>query len=160
MIAPIIMPNIMIAPIAVTPTGHLRRVSILALLLAALSAHGQESEAPVSGASPLRVPDIVITGEDAIIIVPPLPVLPGGSIPVPRVELQPLPFRPHPTGCDVRDAAFVIEPVCIDLTALSDRLPFFLMPGELPIPEAHALGIHHFATGRDDISAQSNGGDE
>ena len=156
MIAPIIM----IAPIAVTPTGHRRRVSILALLLVALSVPGQETEAPVSGASPLSVPDIVITGEDAIIIVPPLPVLPGGSIPVPRVELQPLPFRPHPTGCDVSDAAPVIEPVCIDLTAFSDWLPFFLMPGEPPIPEMHALGILHSATARNNISAQSNGGDE
>ena len=165
MIAPIIM----IAPSAVTPTGHLRRVSILALLLVALSVPGQpvpgqEAEAPVSGASPLSVPDIVITGEDAIIIVPPLPVLPGGSIPVPRVELQPLPFQPHPTGCDVSDAAPVIEPVCIDLSAFSDWLPFFLAPGEPPIPEMHALGILHSAThsetARDNISAQSTGGDE
>lgn len=155
-----ILPIIMVAPIAVTLPDYHRRVSVLALLLIALAVPGQEAEAPASGASPLSVPDIVITGEDAIIIVPPLPVLPGGSIPVPRVELQPLPFRPHPTGCDVSDAAPVIEPVCIDLTAFSDWLPFFLMPGEPPIPEMHALGILHSATARDDISAQSNGGDE
>ena len=162
-----IAPGIMIAPITVTLPRHHRRVSVLALLLVALSVPAQEAEAPVSGASPLRVPDIVITGEDAIIIVPPLPVLPGGSIPVPRVELQPLPFQPSPTWCDpaapgdaLRDEVFVIEPVCMDLSALADRLPIFLMPGDPPIPEVHALGIHRSATARDNISAHNNGGDE
>jgi len=157
----------MIAPIVVTLPEYHRRVCIVALLLAALAVPGQEPEAPASGASPLGVPDIVITGEDAIIIVPPLPVLPGGSIPVPRVELPPIPFRPLPTGCDpitprggLNDEVFPIEPVCIDLSALSDRLPFFLVPGEPPIPEMQALGIHRSATGRDNFSAHNNGGDE
>lgn len=158
---------IMIAPIAMTLPEYHRRISILALLLVALAVPGQEAEAPASEASPPRGPDIVITGEDAIIIVPPLPVLPSGSIPVPRVELPPIPFRPSPTGCDpatprdaLDDDAFVTEPVCIDLSALSNRLPFFLMPGEPPIPEMQALGIHHSTTSRDTISAQNNGGDE
>ncbi len=164
---PIIMPIIMIAPTTVTLRGYHRRVSILALLLVAIAAPGQEGEAPAIEVSPLRVPDVVITGEDAIIIVPPLPVLPGGSIPVPRVELQPLPFLPSPTWCDPvtagdapRGEVFVIEPVCMDLSALSDRLPIFLKPGEPPIPEMHALGVHRSATARDNISAHNNGGDE
>ena len=168
MIAPFIMPIIMIAPTAVTRPEYHRRVSILALLLVAIAVPGQETDAPASVSRPLGVPDIVITGEDAIIIVPPLPVLPGGSIPVPRVELQPLPFRPSPTWCDpltqghaLRDEVLVIEPVCMDLSVLSDWLPIFLTPGEPPIPEMRALGIHpSSATARDNISAHNNGGDE
>ena len=170
-----ISPIIMVGPITVTLPEYHRRVSILALLLIALAVPGQETEAPAVGATPveatpLSVPDIVITGEDAIIIVPPLPVLPGGSIPVPQVELQPIEFRPSPTACDPVTAggalsgeAFVIEPLCLELSALTDRLPFFLVLGEdprVPIPAMHALGIRHVVTDRDNISAQNYGGDE
>lgn len=41
----------------------------------------------------LRIPDLVITGSDAVIIVPPLPILPGGGIPVPLIDLKPWPWK-------------------------------------------------------------------
>ena len=152
----------MIVPTAVTLRECRRRVSLLALLLVALAPYAQEAETPVPLENPLRVPDIVITGADAIIIVPPLPVLPGGAIPVPQVELEPIPFLPSPTGCErpFADAMIDVEPVCIELSALSDWLPFFLIPGDPPVPVMKALGIHYIKTGRESGNAQNNGGDE
>jgi hypothetical protein len=154
----------MIASITVTLPEYHRRVSVLALLVVALAAPAQEAETPASGEGPLRVPDIVITGADAIIIVPPLPVLPGGGIPVPRVELQPIPFLPAPADCpppdpDVRPEP--VEPVCITL-ALSDRLPFFLLRGDWERPRTAIadLGIHYTESDRDSGRAPNNGGNE
>ena len=137
----------MIAPIAVTLPERCRRVSALPLLLAALSIGAQEAEAPQTEEGPLRIPDIVITGADAVIIVPPLPILAGGGIPVPPVELAPLPLLLSP------------DPLLlsIELSAVAEWLPFFLS-GVPPLPALDDLGIRYPELDADDADGQDGGG--
>ena len=74
-----------------------RLVSVLALMVVTFTVWGQETEKLLSREKLSRVPDIVISGADEIIIVPPLPVLPGGRIPLPTVDLHPRPLLPSPS---------------------------------------------------------------
>lgn len=159
-------PIIMAGPVAVTVSDCRRRVAVLTLLLAALAARAQETDAPVRE-SPVRIPDIVITGADAIIIVPPLPVLPGGGIPVPPVALTPLRYRPLPADCAPPaggDApagghtaagghAAASRPDLCEPPALVRLQPFFLS-GAPPRPAMRDLGVRYRAADR----AGSGGG--
>ncbi len=147
-------PIIMAGPVAVTVSDCRRRVAVLTLLLAALVARAQETDAPVRE-SPVRIPDIVITGADAIIIVPPLPVLPGGGIPVPPVALTPLRYRPLPADCAPpagghapagSDAAAGRPDLC-EPPALVRLQPFFLS-GAPPRPAMRDLGVRYRAADR------------
>lgn len=143
-------PIIMAGPVAVTVSDCRRRVAVLTLLLAALAARAQETDAPVRE-SPVRIPDIVITGADAIIIVPPLPVLPGGGIPVPPVALTPLRYRPLPADCAppagghtaaaAGDAPAGRPDLC-EPPALVRLQPFFLS-GAPPRPAMRDLGVRY-----------------
>lgn len=166
MIAPITM----VVPVAVTLSACRRRVAVLVWLLAvlvwllaALAVRAQDTEAPAVRESPVRIPDIVITGADAIIIVPPLPVLPGGGIPVPPVQLAPIRFRPSPAECPppaggVGGLTELCEP-----PALVRLQPFFLA-GAPPRPAMRDLGVRYPAPGsagddRTGVDQAANGGD-
>ena len=152
----------MIAFITMTLSGFRRSVSMLALMVVTFTVWGQETEKLLSREKFARVPDVVIFGADEIIIVPPLPVLLGGGIPVPKVDLHPMPFLPSPVGCESysEGVSHVLEPVCIKLATLFDWLPFFLMPGDKPVPVMTALGVRYLENERDNHGTQNNGEDE
>lgn len=136
----------MIGPVTATLSECRRRVSVLVLLLSAFALRAQETDAPAIERSPVRIPDIVITGADAIIIVPPLPVLAGGGIPVPPVELTPIRFRPSPADCVPPSGSTAAgQPELCEPPALVRLLPFFLS-GAPPLPAMDALGVRYPAS--------------
>lgn len=147
----------MIGPVTATLSECRRGVSVLVLLLSAFALRAQETGAPAVEGSPVRIPDIVITGADAIIIVPPLPVLVGGGIPVPPVELTPIRFRPSPADCvppsgsppsgspPSGNTAAGQPDLCVP-PALVRLLPFFLS-GAPPLPAMNDLGVRYPAPG-------------
>lgn len=142
----------MIGPVTATLSECRRRVSVLVLLLSAFALRAQETGAPAIEGSPVRIPDIVITGADAIIIVPPLPVLAGGGIPVPPVELTPIRFRPSPADCvppsgsPPSGSPAAGQPDLCEPPALVRLLPFFLS-GAPPLPAMDDLGVRYPASG-------------
>ena len=137
----------MIGPVTATLSECRRRVSVLVLLLSAFALRAQEADAPAIEGSPVRIPDIVITGADAIIIVPPLPVLAGGGIPVPPVELTPIRFRPSPADCVPPSGSTAGgQPELCEPPALVRLLPFFLS-GAPPRPAMDDLGVRYPAPG-------------
>ena len=147
----------MIGPVTATLSECRRGVSVLVLLLSAFALRAQETGAPAIEGSPVRIPDIVITGADAIIIVPPLPVLVGGGIPVPPVELTPIRFRPSPADCvppsgsppsgsPPSDSTAAGQPDLCEPPALVRLLPFFLS-GAPPLPAMNDLGVRYPAPG-------------
>lgn len=133
----------MVGPVTVTVSECRRRVAVLMWLLVALAVRAQETDAPPARESPVRIPDIVITGADAIIIVPPLPVLPGGAIPVPPVALTPIRYRPSPADCEPPAG----RPELCEPPALVRLQPFFLS-GVPPRPVMRDLGVHYPAPDR------------
>ena len=147
----------MIGPVTATLSECRRGVSVLVLLLSAFALRAQETGAPAVEGSPVRIPDIVITGADAIIIVPPLPVLVGGGIPVPPVELTPIRFRPSPADCVPPSGSppsgsppsgntAAGQPDLCEPPALVRLLPFFLS-GAPPLPAMNDLGVRYPAPG-------------
>ena len=142
----------MIGPVTATLSECRRGVSVLVLLLSAFALRAQETGAPAIEGSPVRIPDIVITGADAIIIVPPLPVLVGGGIPVPPVELTPIRFRPSPADCVPPSGSppsgntAAGQPDLCEPPALVRLLPFFLS-GAPPLPAMNDLGVRYPAPG-------------
>ncbi len=152
MIAPIAM----VGPVTVTLSECRRRVAVLVWLLVALAVRAQETDAPSVRESPARIPDIVITGADAIIIVPPLPVLPGGGIPVPPVELAPIRFRPSPADCAPPAGGAAGRPELCEPPALMRLQPFFLF-GAPPRPAMGDLGVRYPAPDRADAGNDRDG---
>lgn len=129
----------MIAQVVVRLIEHCRRVLPLLFLLVALSLSSQETEDPAPEENLLRIPDLVITGADEVIIVPPLPILKGGGIPVPTIKLALLPWQ------------LSLDPLPMSLTwsVMSNWLPLSL----------EELGIHLPETVSDGNSDQDGGDD-
>lgn len=153
----------MIGPVTATLSECRRRVSVLVLLLSAFALRAQETGAPAIEGSPVRIPDIVITGADAIIIVPPLPVLAGGGIPVPPVELTPIRFRPSPADCVPPSGSSAAggstaggQPELCEPPALVRLLPFFLS-GAPPRPAMDDLGVRYPAPGSGGAGVRHDG---
>ena len=159
----------MIGPVTATLSECRRRVSVLVLLLSAFALRAQEADAPAIEGSPVRIPDIVITGADAIIIVPPLPVLAGGGIPVPPVELTPIRFRPSPADCVPPSGSSAAggstaavgstaggQPELCEPPALVRLLPFFLS-GAPPRPAMDDLGVRYPAPGSGGAGVRHDG---
>ena len=159
----------MIGPVTATLSECRRRVSVLVLLLSAFALRAQEAGAPAIEGSPVRIPDIVITGADAIIIVPPLPVLAGGGIPVPPVELTPIRFRPSPADCVPPSGSSAAggstaaggsaaggQPELCEPPALVRLLPFFLS-GAPPRPAMDDLGVRYLAPGSGGAGVRHDG---